>query len=627
MKRRKLLSEKECVIIFINEEKKIVRARGSVSSLYGYSSREFVGKRIDELVVKRKDANHEIHRRKDGSTFEVRIFPTRLGKMRVLFICEKDENNVLSLINNAKIGALVVNRKEEIAHLNESAKEITGWSGEITGKKVCLLFPEKCQTSVFNSDFNEIQTLYCKDGTNYKALTFSIIFEDYAILFFDPIERNEIFKRLNFMAYHDELTSLPTHALLIDRISQAFKLSKRNGEKVAILFLDLDDFKRVNDAFSHRIGNLLLQVVAQRLKSLVRGSDTVARIGGDEFVVVLRVRYPQGVLQVIQKIMKSISEPIVIGNREISISASIGVTFYPDDGTDIEELIHQADMAMYKAKASGKGSYAFYGEAIDEKLKKRINLEKEIIRALKEDEFELYYQPIIDLKISKLIATESLIRWHHPKRGLLVPDEFIPFSQEGNSIKQIGKWVIERACNEIRILREKDIRIPLTVNVSALEFQSVDFSSFVNENIQKFGINSKDLILELTETVLLKENAETQSTINEIKLLGLRLALDDFGTGYSNLKYLTTLPIDILKIDISFIKNMLHNPRDLKVVQAIISLGKSLNMLTVAEGVENKEQLDLLKNEGCDAVQGYLFSKPLRNEEFVAFCEKIGSYR
>ncbi len=618
----KKLFEKECGFVFLNREEKIIHANRGISLLYGYSNDEIIGKKIGALRIKRISHDREIHRRKDGTNFEVKIFPVIFGKTKILFICKDVENYLFSLMDNAQIGALLINENEEIIYLNEKSMKLTGWDEKIIGKKISLLLPEKRKKSIFNSPFNELQILQCKNGHSCKTLTFSIVFDKHALIFFEPIEENELLKRLNFMAYHDELTSLPTHALLVDRISQAFKISKRTGEKVAILFLDLDGFKRINDTFSHRRGDLVLKRISQRLKSIVREMDTVARIGGDEFVITLRVKNVKGVTRVINEIIKGISKPITIGNHRVSLSASIGVSFYPDDGNDIEELIHKADMAMYSVKTKGKGGYAFYRDAINKKIKSENDFKKEITRALQKGEFELYYQPIVETSTLNIIGAEALIRWHHPERGLILPNEFIPFAEENNLIKQIGKWVVEQACKDIKFLNEHDIHIFISLNVSASQLQDSELLYSLIKNIRESSVTPENLILELTEKILMRENLEAKSMIDELKRIGIKVALDNFGTDYSNLKHLSSLPLDILKIDRSFVKDIPNSSKDAKIAQTVVLLGKSLEIMTIAEGIEKKEEFEALKKFGCDAAQGYLFSPALKLEKFVNLCQK-----
>ncbi|WP_051962895.1 putative bifunctional diguanylate cyclase/phosphodiesterase [Mesoaciditoga lauensis] len=532
-------------------------------------------------------------------------------------VCREEKDYLLLAVNNTQVGTLLVDKNDKIIHSNKAANDLIG-KNNIIGKILPEIMPISMQFSKkgdFNLPLNGIYSL----RENKKVLSYSLIFDKYALVFLEPLENNMILNQLDFMAYHDELTLLPTRVLLRDRIHQDFSIARRNSEKVAILFLDLDDFKKINDHFSHREGNLVLQVIAQRLSSVLRESDTVSRIGGDEFVIVIRVRDVKSILHVVKKIKDVISQPIEIGQEKVSVSASIGISLYPDEGENSEELIHKADIAMYRAKSKGKGCYAFYDDTLTTETTEETKLKIEIQRALKKKEFELYYQPIVSLYSGKVISAEALIRWHHPERGLVLPNEFIPDIEGGPLIAQIGEWTIEETCKQLKILRNENIQINISVNISANHFQKIGFSQFIEETLKRYELKPEDLIIELTERTLMKDSPVTRSTISELDFLGVKISLDDFGTGYSNLKYLATLPINILKIDMSFIRHMLSNPRNSEIVKAIVALGKSLGILTVAEGVENEKQFEKLKEYKVDAIQGYYLSPSLKSSEFVEF--------
>lgn len=608
-----------CVLFILNKEGKIIRASGNTSLFYGYSKDELEGKQFVDLRVQKTNSG-ELHQRKDGSIITVNVHSVEIAEGIVVMLCHEEKDYLLSVANATEVGAILVDRENKIVHANEIANELLGRK-EIIGKTLSELlsfFVNFRQRYTFNLPINGIYRLW----ENEEVLIYSLVFDEHAIVFLEPIENNEKLRQLHFMAYHDELTLLPTQTLLRDRIYQNFSLAKRNGEKVAILFLDLDDFKKINDNFSHRQGNLVLQTIAQRMVSTLRESDTVSRVGGDEFVIVIRAKEDKNILRVVKKIRKVISQPIKLGKEEVRVSTSIGISLYPNDGKNAEKLIHKADIAMYKAKAGGKGCYAFYDDNLTSIAKEETKIERDVQLALQRKEFELYYQPIMSLATEKVIGAEALIRWNHPKRGLVSPNEFISYIERGPLIMKVGEWTIEQACQELRTLRDENIQINISVNIAAPHFQQMGFAQLVKQSLKRNELNPEDLIIELTERTLMKDSPATKSTISELNFLGVKLSLDDFGTGYSNLRYLATMPISILKIDMSFIRHILTNPKNAEIVRAMIGLGKSLGILTVAEGVENEKQLEKLKKYGADAVQGYYFSPPLKFSEFMGFIRK-----
>lgn len=624
----------EDIILILGKNGEIQETNEHACKVYGYSHNEIIKMKINDLRVEKMPYGYEIHKRKDGSKLEVRVYSQKVNDLDVLVIRENEKTLLHSLGNALPFGALIINKNKECVYMNASAQKLLGWSKkEFIGKKIHdFLHHDMAKMSEGLPTFETVPSakvkhdqehiLIRKDGSFLHVSLLSVPIREYGkisgiLILFQNIDENKSINHLKFAAYHDELTRLPNRALLRDRIEQAMRTAKRSNEKVAILFLDLDRFKRVNDSFGHRMGDTLLHLVAQRLKANVRNSDTVARPGGDEFILVLRaIHDARDAAQVAEKIIYSLSRPFIVGRHKVVISTSVGISLYPDDGANVDDLIHKADMAMYEAKATGRGTYAFYNISVDERLQSEMELGNELKTALERNEFELYYQPIIDLHTNEITAAEALIRWHHPRRGLTLPDEFIPIAEESSLINYIGKWTLEEACKQIQIWKKNGISIPLSVNVAAPQFQHGEFVSTLKEALHKFQIKPEDLVLELTERVVMREDENTENTINELDSLGIRFSLDDFGTGYSNLKYLSVLPIDILKIDISFIKHMIDNLKDRSIVNAIVDLGRRLNLKTVAEGVETQEQAELLKRSGCDAAQGYYFSLPLKAKEF-----------
>jgi len=422
---------------------------------------------------------------------------------------------------------------------------------------------------------------------------------------------------MSHLARHDSLTNLPNRVLFYDRLSQAIALACRRRKKLAVLFLDIDRFKHTNDSLGHAVGDQLLQVVAQRLVSCVRNSDTVSRQGGDEFVILLsEVTRARDVSFAASNILAALREPCKIGEHEIHITASIGIGIYADDGMDPGVLMKNADVAMYHAKDSGRDGYQFFTEGMNVRAVQRQAVESSLRHALERHEFALYYQPKMDLNSGQITGMEALIRWHHPERGFLTPDSFIPTAEECGSIVQIGHWVLSEACAQTCAWLRAGLLLPrIAVNISAAELRRRDFVEHVEAILNRTGLDAGLLEVELTETFLMQDSRATATVVHTLKDLGVKLALDDFGTGYSSLSYVKRFPIDTLKIDRSFVRDLGTDPDDASIVSAVIGMGKGLNMRVVAEGVETAAQLGFLRTQCCPEGQGYLLGRPMTAEE------------
>ena len=421
------------------------------------------------------------------------------------------------------------------------------------------------------------------------------------------------------LAHHDFLTDLPNRMLLSDRVANAIALARRHGKQCAVLFLDLDRFKHINDSLGHPIGDQLLQSVAQRLVACVRGSDTVSRQGGDEFVVLLsEIEHAEDAALSAEKILLALAAPHSIAENELHITASIGISIYPEDGQDAETLIRCADTAMYHAKDKGRNNYQFFTEDMNVRAVERQFLEGSLRRALERQEFVLHYQPKINLQTGAITGVEALIRWRHPERGLIPPAQFVPIAEDCGLIVPIGRWVLREACRQAQAWIDAGLPpMPVAVNISALEFQSKDFLDGVRAILKETRLNPRYLELELTESVLMQDAESTAPALIALKAIGVRLAIDDFGTGYSSLSYLRQFPIDTLKIDQSFVREITAGSLDDTIVSAMISMGRTLKQRVVAEGVETAEQFAFLRRQHCDEGQGYHFSRPVSAEEFV----------
>jgi diguanylate cyclase (GGDEF)-like protein len=421
----------------------------------------------------------------------------------------------------------------------------------------------------------------------------------------DITDRQRAEERIVHMARHDALTDLPNRMMLRERLDHELKRVKR-GECLAVLCLDLDHFKSVNDTLGHPIGDELLKVVAERLRRCTREPDTIARLGGDEFAIIMTgMERPTDAVALAKRIRDSITKPYHLDGHQIVADISIGISLAPMDATEPDQLLKNADMALYGAKGDGRGTYRFFETEMDAKMKTRRELEMDLRSALVNAEFELYYQPLVNLKTNEITAFEALVRWNHPTRGLVSPADFIPVAEETGLIIQLGEWVLRRACQETA---QWPAHIKVAVNLSPSQLKSRNLTQLVISALAESGMAANRLQLEITETVLMHNTFNTLATLHQLRKLGVQIAMDDFGTGYSSLSYLRSFPFDKIKIDRSFIQDLSNGAEPLAIVHAVAGLAKSLNMISTAEGVETQQQLDTLQSVGCTEMQGYLFS-------------------
>jgi diguanylate cyclase (GGDEF)-like protein/PAS domain S-box-containing protein len=431
------------------------------------------------------------------------------------------------------------------------------------------------------------------------------------------IERMQTEQRIVQMANHDMLTGLPNRNLLQDRIAQLLSYGRRSRKQAAVLFVDLDHFKIINDSLGHDMGDLLLQDVAARLTATVRAGDTVARQGGDEFIVLLpNVTGVQDAEAVAQKILAVLIQPFLIYGEELYIGGSIGIALFPDDGEDVEALLKNSDIAMYHAKENGRNNYQFFTPEMNKLAMERHSLGADLRHALERNELLLYFQPVVDMPGGKLTSMEALLRWQHPQHGLIPPSRFIPLAEEIGLIVPIGGWVLRQSCLQIRAWQEQGYEVPkLAVNLSARQFRHKTLVADVARILAETGVEGDRLVLEITESVLMENVEKTVVTLHQLSALGLEISIDDFGTGYSSLSYLKRYPINTLKIDQSFVRDITTDPDDAAIITAIIAMARSLKMKVLAEGVETEEQLTFLTQQGCSRFQGYYFGMPLSAAE------------
>ncbi len=552
-------------------------------------------------------------------------------------ICRMLEDQSLMRLHRAAVektanAITIINANGDIEWVNNAFIKQTLYSSEeVIGKKLKTLEVEDSDNELWkkvkSGDVWSGELTYRrKDGsTMIVNQTVTPLLDDLSeITHFiavseDITERKANHQRIAFMATHDELTSLPNRNLLNDRLQQAIEHAKRQSLKMAVLFIDIDHFKYINDSLGHQIGDELLQILAVRLQSVLRKEDTVARFGGDEFVVLLpNITEVSYVKSIATKLLKKIKSPYKILDHELLITGSIGISLYPDDALDSDDLIQQADSAMYLAKEQGRNNSQFYTAEINEKITRRLTLEKALRQAVEQQQFILYYQPKIDLMTNKITGVEALVRWQHPELGLVSPMEFIPLAEETGIILELGRWVMETACTQMKAWEDEfsDL-VNMSINVSARQFWQEDFVVQVANILSETGVSCDKIEFELTETVVLGDVDSAIFTMLELKNMGVSLSIDDFGTGYSSLNYLQQLPVDVLKIDRTFISNLGKGNTDHAVVRSILALAENFKLRVVAEGIETAEQQQILMTLGCHFGQGYYFCVPMDADDIM----------
>ena len=486
-----------------------------------------------------------------------------------------------------------------IREMRESIKSNRSWNGEMV--------------NVRNDGTEYVVDMTITPVSNQKGET-----THYVAISQDISERIEVKKQFEYLATHDSLTRLPNRLLFSDRLSHALTIAKRTGQQGAVFFIDLDDFKSVNDVFSHIVGDELLILLAKRIRDCLRESDTVARIGGDEFAILIEDTDQINADLVAQKVIKSLSQPAKIKDDTIIITASIGISLFPQDGDTIPALFKNADLAMYQAKENKKNTFEFFDHEMTSKIKAQMDLLTYLRFALKNGIFKLYYQPQVDGETGKVIGAEALLRLPHPVRGWIPPSEFIPLAEKTDIILLIDEWVIQTACKKKRKLLDAGIPdFNLSINISNRQLGQPNLINLLKETISANRLNPSYLELEISESSAFQNVELTLKTLDNLKALGIRLAIDDFGKGYSSLNYLANFPLDKLKIDLSFAQRIPYSQNDMGIVKGIITIAKSLGISVIVEGVENKQQLDFFIDNGCNLVQGFFYSPAIPGDEFA----------
>jgi len=554
-----------------------------------------------------------------------------------------EKERALVTLNSIGDAVLCTDVSGKITYLNLVAETMTGWGREeAIGQSLAEVFrivdsatPRNFRDPIKAAVEQNMTTGLIVDCVLIRRDGFESVIEDCSasihdragrvigavIVFHDVSAARAMSRQMTHAAQHDLVTNLPNRLLLNDRIAQSISLARRQNRPLAVIFLDLDHFKYINDSLGHATGDKLLQAVSKRLLAGLRGSDTVSRQGGDEFVILLsEIADPEDVAASARKILLLLNAPHSIGGQDLLIGGSIGISVYPADGEDAETLIKNADTAMYRAKERGRNNFQFFKAEMNLKAVERQSLEGNLRRAFEREEFLLHYQPKVNLDTGEITGGEALIRWQHPDRGLVPPSQFVPIAEDCGLILQIGRWVLREACSQARAWQNEGLPpLRIAVNVSAVEFRDKGFAERVQTVLSETGLEARYLELELTEGVLMEDAESMVSVLQELKRMGVHLAVDDFGTGYSSLSYLRQFPIDVLKIDQSFVHQITADPDDSMIVSAIINMAKSLKHVVVAEGVETREQRNYLQAQHCAEGQGNLFSRPLAAARFAHF--------
>ncbi|MBO8172275.1 MAG: EAL domain-containing protein [Bacillaceae bacterium] len=572
------------------------------------------------------------HKNKSG---EVEFYSTIARDIRDIKQAEEKELLAGKVLENITESVVVTDADTRIISVNPAFTEITGYmEAEVLGKTPKILssgrhgpeFYQKMWSAIHRSGRwqGEIWNRR-KDGEIYlEGITISVVKDElgnithYVGVMKDITLRKKLEDQIQYQAYHDTLTGLPNRVLLYDRLKQGIIHARRQNKKLAVMFLDLDRFKRINDTLGHSTGDQLLKAVAERLSGCMGERDTVARQGGDEFIILLpEIEHTGEAAELSSKIIETLKKPFFLENHELFITTSIGISIYPSDGTNLETLIQNADTAMYRAKEQGRNNFQFFTPVAHDPSLERLTLESHMRRSLDKGDFEIYYQPRVDLKSGRIKGMEALVRWYHPELGLLMPDKFIPLAEETGLIIPLGEKVLREACRQNREWqRDGYPDLQVAVNLSMLQFKQPDLAEMIESVLVDTGLDPGCLELEITESIVMNNPDVTLNTLNKLKMMGVKIALDDFGTGYSSLNYLKRFPIDTLKIDRSFVQDVTANQDDRAIVTAMINLAHSLQLKVVAEGVETEEQLLLLNEYHCDEIQGYFCSHPLPADQF-----------
>jgi len=556
---------------------------------------------------------------------------------KLLFMEKQKARATLHAIGDAVV---TTDKQGKIEYMNPAAEKMAGCSlNQVKGQAFCDIFTveeadeskklfEEFQDKIRDNEIDqaEIKGFVSQSGQKYAVqLSANPIIErngkdsGMVYAFNDLTAMLDISQRMAYIATHDALTALPNRVLLHDRLTQAISLAGRLGKHIVILFVDLDGFKKINDGLGHAGGDQVLKEIAKRLQSSVRQGDTTARWGGDEFVVLMEnLEHEEYVVEIVDKIVQNLSASLHVFNQEVFVTPSIGISLFPKDGETADALLARADAAMYSVKDTGRNGFNFYSTGLNDSARHRLQMEKEMHDALKQGEFEVFYQPLIDLKSQQILGAEALLRWRHYDKGIILPGEFIYLAEETGLIVPIGDWLFQTVCQQLKMWHQRGIQdIQVAINLSPRQFMQKNLLDMVGQCIEQYHIIPGTLNVEVTESIMMRDVDQAINILQALKAVGISVALDDFGTGYSSLSYLKRFPVDKLKIDKSFINNLFSDSDDASIINAVILLGHNMNMQVVAEGIETREQMLFLMRQGCDIGQGYYFDRPLKAEKMT----------
>lgn len=658
-------------VVLTDANKKILYVNENFETNTGYLKDDILGKdpkvlssglnlraTYDELNEKllsgKKWEGELINKRKDGSLFyeKVSIVPIFVNekienylaiKLDITkYIKQREELKESSIVfENTEEGILITDANQRIISVNKAFEKISGYTKEeLIGEKPSLLKSFKHDRFFYKKMWLSIQEKGYWKGKIYDLIKDGSIIPTWLNITAVKDENGKVIKyismhtnlqeiidsqeKADYLAYHDSLTNLPNRIKLEDHLSHVIAVASRDHLTMSILFIDLDRFKIINDTLGHQVGDRLLQNVSKRIRKVLRDTDMVARMGGDEFIVVLETaRNKKAAAYVCQKILDTLKEPIKIGEHTLNTSASIGVAMFPDNGKTITTLIKNADTAMYHAKSLGKNNYQYYNEELSINIHDQLKIEQALKQAISGDELYLNYQAQYDLRTKEVISFEALVRWNSKKIGFTPPNIFIPVAEDTGMIVEIGDFIFEKACSDFKKFKQINKKLQyIAINISTIQFRDKHFVSKIKEIIKKIDILPSQIELEITERYIMEFNETNMLILDELRALGFRMSIDDFGTGYSSMNYLTKLPIDIIKVDKSFVDGIPKDNNNMQISKAIIALSKSLGYRTVAEGIETKEQEEILLSLNCNIGQGYFFSKPLDYDNTIEFLNK-----
>ncbi|WNS73981.1 EAL domain-containing protein [Bacillus sp. DTU_2020_1000418_1_SI_GHA_SEK_038] len=542
------------------------------------------------------------------------------------------------ILENTSEGVMITDGKSRIISVNPAFEIVTGYiKEEVVGKNPNILQSGIHDAQFYNNMWKQIyENGYWKGEIWNKRKNGDVFLEwitissikdengyitNFVAVFSDITDRKHAEDQLRYLAHNDSLTGVANRYSLNKRLEGLIHTAKKYNQQLAVLFLDLDRFKQINDTLGHNYGDMLLKKVSERLKGLLKNKDMIARLGGDEFVIVLpNLKHPKEAVHIAQMIIESFTKSFHLNTQEVYVSTSIGISLYPFDGTDIEKLLRTADKAMYEAKNGGRNQFELYHKKMHQNEPRQMKMENDLRKAIERNELFLVYHPIIDVKTNKVVSLEALVRWKQEQLGLVPPSEFIPLAEESGLIIPISEWIIQKACEDLKAIHlHGNTKLRMSVNISAIHFNQENFVKSISEIFQRTNVNPNFIDFELTESMIMPKASETVNKLVKIKQLGVKLSIDDFGTGYSSLSYLNRFPLDTLKIDQSFISRLTLYEEDSSIVEAIITMAHRLHLKVVAEGVENKKQYEFLKKEQCDLIQGFYISEPIPLHKLLTF--------